>query len=96
MSRSNPDAAPSLCFVCGTRPAVGLYLDPLGWYLIGCSSKFCIAPHGCEAYDYVMSYSDFMACRRMVAHNRTKAMLGEYGSGQGVKYLGAAVESRSP
>ena len=86
--------AKQLCMVCGKRPAVALYRDPLGWYLIGCSDRRCIAPLGCEHYDYAMSLVDFLACRRMIAANRYKAMTQESGSGQGVLHLGSAVEQR--
>lgn len=90
--------ADNRCMVCGKRKAVGLFRDERGYYLLGCSDRRCIAPPGCIAYDYAMSLSDFLACRRMITANRTKLMTQEYGSGQGVLYLGSAVRqsSRSP
>lgn len=83
-----------LCMVCARRPSVGLFRDPLGWYALCCSERACCAPPGTDHYDYVMSVEDFLACRRMIQANRTKVMSGEYGSGQGVRYLGSAVEQR--
>lgn len=46
--------------VCGHHEATDLFTDELGWFLICCDNPYCIV-----GYDWVMTYSDFLACRRM-------------------------------
>lgn len=89
-----PTSHHSRCMVCSRRVAVGLFRDEQGWHLLACSDRRCVAPLGCIPFDYVMDLADFLACRRMIQANRLKAMSGEYGSGQGVRFLGSAVEQR--